>query len=81
MGTLSCYNNIGIIGDTADAITIFIIVVINAILGFIQEYKTEKSLEALKEFSSPTCKVFRDGSIKVINYRSNFRRYSSTGNW
>lgn len=57
----------GIMGDTADAITIFIIVVLNAILGFIQEYKTEKSLDALKSLSSPTCKVFRDGNVKVIS--------------
>lgn len=57
----------GFMGDTADAITIIIIVVVNAILGFIQEFKTEKSLEALKELAAPTCKVFRDGSIKVLN--------------
>jgi len=57
----------GIIGDKADAITILIIVVINAILGFVQEFKTEKSLEALKELAAPTCKVLRDSSIKIIN--------------
>ena len=56
----------GIMGDTADAITIMIIVVINAILGFIQEFRTEKSLEALKALSAPTCKVIRDGNIKVM---------------
>ena len=57
----------GIIGDTADAVTILIIVIINAILGFIQEFRTEKSLEALKELAAPTCKVLRDSSIKIIN--------------
>ena len=57
----------GIIGDKADAITILIIVVVNAILGFVQEYKTERSLEALKELAAPTCKVIRDGSLKVLN--------------
>ncbi|WP_297416900.1 cation-translocating P-type ATPase [Clostridium sp.] len=57
----------GIIGDKADAITILIIVVINAILGFVQEFRTEKSLEALKELAAPTCKVLRDSSIKIIN--------------
>ncbi|MBE6050574.1 MAG: calcium-translocating P-type ATPase, SERCA-type [Clostridium sp.] len=57
----------GVMGDTADAITIIIIVIVNAILGFVQEYRTEKSLEALKDLAAPTCKVFRDGRIKVIN--------------
>jgi len=57
----------GFIGDKADAITILIIVIINAILGFVQEFKTEKSLEALKELAAPTCKVLRDSSIKIIN--------------
>ena len=57
----------GVIGDRADAITILIIVVINAILGFVQEFRTEKSLEALKELAAPTCKVLRDSSIKIIN--------------
>lgn len=57
----------GIIGDRADAITILIIVVINSILGFIQEFRTEKSLEALKDLAAPTCKVLRDSSIQIIN--------------
>ena len=59
----------GIMGDKADAITILIIVVVNAVLGFAQEFKTEKSLEALQELAAPTCKVVRDGSVKVINSR------------
>ena len=57
----------GIMGDTADAITIIIIVIVNAFLGFIQEFRTEKSLEALKNLAAPTCKVFRDGRIKILN--------------
>ncbi|MCF0149096.1 MAG: calcium-translocating P-type ATPase, SERCA-type [Clostridium sp.] len=57
----------GLMGDMADSITILIIVVVNAIMGFVQEYRTEKSLEALKELAAPTCKVIRDGILKVIN--------------
>jgi Ca2+-transporting ATPase len=60
----------GVMGEKADAITILIIIVINAILGFIQEYRTERSLEALKELASPTAKVLRDGQITVINARN-----------
>ena len=57
----------GFMGDKADAITILIIVFVNAIFGFVQEFKTEKSLEALQDLAAPTCKVIRDGNIKVIN--------------
>lgn len=57
----------GFMGDKADAITILIIIIMNGILGFVQEYKTEKSLEQLKKLSSPTAKVIRNGKIEVIN--------------
>lgn len=59
----------GIMGEKADAITILIIILINAVLGFIQEFKTEKSLEALKGLASPTAKVIRDGKVISINAR------------
>ncbi len=57
----------GFMGEKADAITIIIIVVMNAVLGFVQEFKTEKSLEALKKLTAPTSKVIRNGSIKIID--------------
>ncbi len=57
----------GNMGEGADAITILVIVVMNAILGFVQEYRTEKSLEALKQLTAPTAKVIRDGHLQVIN--------------
>jgi len=57
----------GFMGEKADAITIFIIVIMNGILGFIQEYKTERSLEALSKLSAPTAKVLRNGGLIVIN--------------
>ncbi len=55
-----------LIGEIPDAITITIIIILNAILGFIQEYKTEKSLEALKELSAPHALILRDGKKKKI---------------
>jgi len=54
------------LGEVADAITIVIIVLINAVLGFIQEYKSEKSLEALTKLSSPKSLVKRDGKHREI---------------
>lgn len=57
----------GLMGEKADAITILIIILMNAVLGFIQEYRTEKSLDALKKMAAPTAKVIRDGRINVIN--------------
>lgn len=57
----------GIMGEIADAITILIIIIINGILGFYQEYNTEKSLEALKRLAAPTAKVKRENVISVID--------------
>ena len=54
------------LGEYSDAITVMAIVIMNGILGFIQEYKTEKSLEALNELSSPMTVVIRDGKEKNI---------------
>ncbi|MEN6326788.1 MAG: calcium-translocating P-type ATPase, SERCA-type [Syntrophomonas sp.] len=56
----------GMIGAMADAITIMAIVVLNAILGFIQEYKAERSLEEIKKLTSPFTLVVREGKrVKV----------------
>ena len=49
--------------DFADPVIIMGVVVLNAIIGTIQESKAEKSLEALKKMSSPTCVVRRDGAL------------------
>ncbi|NLV15845.1 MAG: calcium-translocating P-type ATPase, SERCA-type [Syntrophomonadaceae bacterium] len=51
----------GILGDLLDAGAILIIVLINGLLGFIQEYRAEKSLEEIKKLSSPFAIVVREG--------------------
>ena len=55
-----------LLGEYTDAIPIMIIVVVNAILGFIQEYRCEKTLERLEEMTAPTAKVYRDNKLCVI---------------
>ena len=53
-------------GETTEAVTIIAIVVINAVLGFVQEFRTEKTMDALKGLAAPTAKVIRDGRQNVI---------------
>lgn len=52
--------------DFADTCIILAIVVLNAVLGVIQEMKAEKSLEALKKIAAPTAEVLRDGVFLEI---------------
>jgi Ca2+-transporting ATPase len=55
-----------LIGEIVDAAIIAVIVVFCAVLGFIQEYRSEKALEALKKMLSPTITVLRDGKEEEI---------------
>ena len=52
--------------DYIDSIIIISIVVLNAIMGLVQEAKAEKSLEALKDMSAPVAKVRRNGRIETV---------------
>lgn len=56
----------GFLGDLESAIVILIVITINAILGTVQTVKAEQSLNSLKELSSPSAKVLRDGKIIEI---------------
>ncbi|HHQ14111.1 MAG TPA: ATPase, partial [Chromatiales bacterium] len=57
------------IGEIGDAVTIAMIVVLNGILGFVQEWKAEKALEALAQMLAPRCTVLRDGQEQEIDAR------------
>ncbi len=50
-----------------DVIIILAVVLINAVLGVVQESKAEKAIEALQEIAAATCKVMRGGQMKVIH--------------
>lgn len=56
----------GIIGDLADTIAIVVIVVLNAVIGFVQEYRAEQAMAALKRLASPTAQVLREGEVQAI---------------
>ncbi|HLD12779.1 MAG TPA: HAD-IC family P-type ATPase, partial [Candidatus Nanoarchaeia archaeon] len=47
--------------EWVDASVILVILVLNTLLGFFQEFKADRALEKLKELSSPVCRVLRDG--------------------
>jgi len=54
------------LGEIVDAITIAVIVILCAVIGFIQDYRAERALEALKKLTAPTARVLRDGKEITI---------------
>ncbi|MEQ1869320.1 MAG: cation-translocating P-type ATPase [Vicinamibacterales bacterium] len=57
------------VGDYKDAVAIFAIVVLNAVLGFYQEFQAEKAIAALKRLAVPRVKVRRDGHVLEVSAR------------
>lgn len=53
--------------DYTDTIVITVVVLINAVMGFIQEEKAEVTLEGLKKYATSTCKIKRDGKVTIID--------------
>jgi Ca2+-transporting ATPase len=58
-----------LLGDYEDSIAIAVIVVLNAALGFVQEYRAERAMAALKRLSAPRVKVRREGHVREISAR------------
>jgi len=56
-------------GEVADSILIIAIVIVNAVLGVVQEGKAEKALEALKKMAAPNAKALRNGKIEIVPAR------------
>jgi len=66
-----------LIGETIDAATIAVIVILNSVVGFVQEYRSEKAMEAMKKLTAPKARVVRDGNEAVIPARKSCPETSS----
>lgn len=55
-----------ILGEVVDAIAIATIVVLNGIVGFVQEYRAERSVQALRSMTAPRARVLRDGTSTLL---------------
>lgn len=58
-----------LIGEIVDASTIGVIVVLNSVVGFVQEYRSEKAMEAMKKLTAPKARVLRDGEERIVPAR------------
>ncbi|MEQ1918659.1 MAG: HAD-IC family P-type ATPase, partial [Elusimicrobiota bacterium] len=56
----------GLVGDLEDTIVIAVILVLNAVIGFVQEYRAENALAALKAMAAPTALARRDGALVTV---------------
>ena len=53
----------GLIGEAIDMIAILVIVVLNGVIGFVQDYRAERALQALKRLAAPSVRVVREGQV------------------
>lgn len=56
-----------IAGDSTDSIIILVIVFLNAVVGFFQEYRAEQAMEALKKMATPVATVFRNNQVVQLS--------------
>ncbi|HKZ83683.1 MAG TPA: HAD-IC family P-type ATPase [Anaerolineae bacterium] len=54
------------LGDEIEAIAILVVLLLNALLGFVNEYRAERSVQALKALAAPLAKAIRDGDMQEI---------------
>jgi Ca2+-transporting ATPase len=56
-----------VIGEQLDAVVILAIVALNAVVGFVQEYKAEAAIEAIKKMDAAKCRVMRNGVVTELD--------------
>ncbi len=56
----------GIVGEAMDALAILVIILLNAIIGFTQDYRAERALAALQQLAAPSARVRRDGHLITL---------------
>ena len=59
----------GAVGEVIDSIAILVIVLLNGLIGFVQDYRAEQAIEALRQLAAPTAKVLRNGHIHILTGR------------
>jgi Ca2+-transporting ATPase len=66
------------LGETIDAIAILTIVVVNGVLGFVQEWRAERAIDALRDMLAPSAEVIRDGRPQMVPPPISFPATSSS---
>ncbi len=56
----------GIVGEPADTVAIVVIVLLNAAIGFTQEWRAERAMAALRKMAAPSARVRRDGAVATL---------------